>query len=158
MLNRTNCAIPVFFCFSKAITFLSFLDIQAEESALITHPSTPLPLSSPPAPALRGKDSIKWSVNGATMVSGQRRQEKAVELCCPRVCKCIYLYQGCQLSGLSSSALPWSKMIAVAITAKEKKIRASSSSLCCRRSLIAWNNGAGVFFLCTRPCLDTHKT
>lgn len=33
----------IFLSFSKAITSLSFLDTQAEESALITHPSSPLP-------------------------------------------------------------------------------------------------------------------
>lgn len=48
-----------------------------------------------------------------------------------------------------------SKMNAEAITAKEKKIRAPSSSLCCW-SLIAWNNGTGVPFLCTQPHSHTH--
>lgn len=58
LLNRTN--LPYFyFCFSKAITSLPFLDIRAEETVLITHPSASLPLSSPPASALPGKDSIK---------------------------------------------------------------------------------------------------
>lgn len=47
LLNRTNCVISRFSCFSKAITSLSFLDIQAEESALITHPLLPSPFQVP---------------------------------------------------------------------------------------------------------------